>query len=262
MGNDYHNNDHIALAHDLSVIHRLGFKIISLSTLLDWYQGRLPDQEVAQSVVLTCDDGSWFDYYDIDHPHFGPQRSFFNIIKDYSHTTGDQVHLSSFVIVSPDGRIVLDQTCLAGNGWWTDDWWQEAQKSGLMSIENHSWDHNHIAFHQNVNHDQSFKTVDNQKQCDYQLRQSQTYLNKHMVLSSCYFAYPYGNFSDYLKNQYLPEQARDLGLEAAFTTEARAVTKDCQLWAMPRFVCGEAWHTSDEFERILLSFGSPKKGLF
>ncbi len=248
MGNEYHNNDHVALTEDLKLIQKLGLRIITLQQLMQWHKGAADDAEMSQAVVLTCDDGSWFDYYDIEHPHFGKQRSFFNILKDHQKATASTAHISSFVIVSPEGRVELDKTCLAGLGWWTDDWWLDAQNSGLMAIENHSWDHNHVTFHRDFSRDHSFREVNDAASCDYQLKQSQAYL-KSQGIHARFFAYPYGNYSDYLKSNYLPKQA--LGIEAAFTTDPQHVTKNSQVWAMPRYVCGEAWQSSDELADIL-----------
>src|SRR5690606_28187268 len=50
---------------------------------------------------------------------------------------------TSFVIVDPEARAELDRSCLAGRGWWGDEWWDDALRSGLFAIENHSWDHHH-----------------------------------------------------------------------------------------------------------------------
>ena len=251
LGNDYHNNDHIALAEDLKLIQRLGLKIITLDQLMQWQRGEAEDATVEKAVVLTCDDGSWFDYHDIDHPHFGVQRSFFNILKDHQEATAANVHISSFVIVSPDGRDELDKTCLAGLGWWTGDWWQVAQASGLMAIENHSWDHNHVTFHRDFSREKSFREINDQKSCDYQVQQSQDYLNQNKGFNAQYFAYPYGNFSDYLKSEYLPKNAAILDLKAAFTTEPTHVMQKSDVWAIPRYVCGEHWQTLEQLESIL-----------
>lgn len=251
LGNDYHNNDHVALAEDLKLIHGLGLKIITLEQLMQWHNGKTDDTTVEGAVVLTCDDGSWFDYHDIEHPHLGQQRSFFNIIKDHNKETSTLAHISSFVIASPEGRDELDKTCLAGLGWWKDDWWQEAQVSGLMAIENHSWDHNHVTFHRDFSREKSFREVDDQDSCDFQLKQAQEYLNQVKGLNALYFAYPYGNYSRYLKTEYLPQNGKKIGLKAAFTTEPCHVSKDSDIWAMPRYVCGEHWQNIEQLEGIL-----------
>ncbi|TDR23624.1 polysaccharide deacetylase family protein [Marinicella litoralis] len=254
-GMAYQNNDHVALQEDLQLIHDLGFRIISLDELMQWKAGNMSDSEFEKTVVLTCDDGTWFDYHDVDHPTYGKQISFFNILKNHQQQTHTPVHMSNFVIVSPAARVILDEKCLVGRGWWTDDWWLAAQKSGLMAIENHSWDHNHGVLDNKNADDDSFKAIDNQADCDRQLKQSQEFLSRffagqHPVK---YFAYPYGNFSDFLRYEYLPTQGTQLGLVAAFTTEPKHVTSKSHLWAMPRYVCNNDWNNTEQLKNLLLA---------
>ena len=252
-GNDYHNNDHVALAADLRLFKEYGIKIISLDQLFDWWQGKTDDSAVENSVVLTCDDGSWFDYFDLEHPVYGLQTSFYNLLFQHQAETQCDVHLSSFVIVSPNARKTLDKLCLVNQGWWDDSWWQEAQNSGLMKIENHSWNHNHLAFHRNYEKDNSFREIDGFESCEEQLRQAQNYLQHKIGINARYFAYPYGNYSQYLVNEYLPQNAGSMGLQAAFSTEPKHVDQNAKQWALPRYVCGEDWHSQDQLKSLLHS---------
>lgn len=252
-GTEYQNNDHVALRADLALIEHLDYRIIRMDTLMAWHAGQLPDSSVAKSVVLTCDDGTDFDYHDLDHPHYGVQRSVLNILKDHQDNTGKKVHMTNFVIVSPEARVVLDEKCLIGKGWWRDDWWQSAQQSGLMDIANHSWDHNHgVLENSNIN-DDSFRCIADKVACDRQIKQAQKFLNQHIKTDyqSRYFAYPYGNYSDYLRLQYLPEFGSSIGLQAAFTTEPKHVDKATDVWGMPRYVCNSDWHSTSELASIL-----------
>ena len=252
-GMEYHNNDHIALAADLDLIHQMGFKIISLDQLMDWRLGKAPDSSVENTVVLTCDDGTDFDFYDINHPTYGVQTSFFNILKSHQANTRQQVHMTDFVIVSPAARVILDQVCLVGQGWWNDNWWQEAQDSDLMHIANHSWDHNHgVLDNENVN-DDSFHHINNLQQCDRQLRQSQEFMIKHFShgYKNQYFAYPYGNYSNYLRYEYLPTFGNEIGLHAALTTEPKHVNQSTDIWSLPRYVCNNDWENSEQLQQIL-----------
>jgi hypothetical protein len=252
-GTEYHNNDHVALEADLLLMHELGLKVITLSQLLDWRLGTLSDEAVNKSVVLTCDDGTWFDYYDVDHPFHGIQTSLFNILKNHQQKHHQSVHISNFVIVSPQARKILDEKCLIGKGWWTDEWWYDAQNSGLMSIENHSWDHNHGVLENNNVNDNTFKCINNRDACDKQFKQSQQFIHDYFKGQhhARFFAYPYGNFSDYLRHQYLPETGHDLGLQAALTTEPKHVTKQSDVWALPRYVCNNDWKSTEELAEIL-----------
>ena len=73
-GNEYAGNDHVAFAADLELIHALGLRIVPAQWLVDNLLGRA-GHDLRRCVVLTCDDGSNFDYYDLDHPEHGSQRS-------------------------------------------------------------------------------------------------------------------------------------------------------------------------------------------
>ena len=77
-GDTYCQNDHLAFASDLETINELGFRVISLKKVVDWQLGLLPDDVTLNTVAITFDDGSWFDFYDLDHPDCGLQRSMFN----------------------------------------------------------------------------------------------------------------------------------------------------------------------------------------
>src|SRR6185312_5851488 len=77
-GNDYTNNDHVALAEDLRRIHAAGLRIVPLSQVVDVRLDAADEATVENAIALCCDDGSWFDWHDMDHPTHGRQRSFAN----------------------------------------------------------------------------------------------------------------------------------------------------------------------------------------
>ncbi|MDN5924391.1 MAG: hypothetical protein L0H70_05265, partial [Xanthomonadales bacterium] len=76
-GNNYANNDHVAFAADLRLIDALGLRIVPVHWLVQQIRGEA-QRDLRHCVALTCDDGSNFDFYDIEHPQFGHQRSLFN----------------------------------------------------------------------------------------------------------------------------------------------------------------------------------------
>src|SRR5690349_10076974 len=82
-GNDPRSNDHHALAADLEVIHREGFEIRPLHELVAVWLRAPRTLHGRKLVALTCDDGSDFDFRDIEHPQWGLQRSFLNILRDF-----------------------------------------------------------------------------------------------------------------------------------------------------------------------------------
>lgn len=252
-GNDYGSNDHVALASDLETISRLGYRIVPLHRVVDALDDAQIDVEDA--VAITFDDGSWFDWHDLEHPSWGPQRSFANILRDHRAKTGAFVHATSFVIASPAARAILDRTCMVGRGWWTDDWWPDAVREGLIAIESHSFDHNHDTLPETAQHEQrkgTFRSIDTWRDADAEIRAAADYIDLRCAPHRCsLFAYPYGETSDYLVETYFPRHAREHRARAAFTTQAAPVARDRDRWRLPRYVCGRDWRAGDRLAALL-----------
>jgi hypothetical protein len=253
--NDYASNDHVALAVDLRTIQRQGRRIVPLARVIDVLLGEAPESLLENAVAISFDDGSWFDWHDIDHPACGPQRGFAGVLRDFIAETGAPAHATSFVIVSPEARTILDRTCLAGRGWWGDDWWSEAQREGLIAIESHSWDHNHHTLPFTAQHEQrkgTFLAIDNLGDADAEIRQAADWLDARLAPHrASLFAYPYGESNDYLTDEYLPRHARGHRLRAAFGTQPAPVERHSPRWQLPRYVCGQHWATPDQFGALL-----------
>jgi peptidoglycan/xylan/chitin deacetylase (PgdA/CDA1 family) len=254
-GNAYANNDHVALAEDLHLIHRKGLRIVPLAHVVDVLLGLAPESTVEDAIALSFDDGSWFDWHDIEHPTCGPQRGFAGILRDFVVETGASAHATNFVIVSPDARAILDRTCLIGRGWWSDDWWREAQREGLITIESHSWDHNHHTLPVTAQREQrkgTFRTIDTYADADAEIRQASDWLDALFAPHRAnLFAYPYGESNAYLIEDYLPHRVAEHRLRAAFDTTPQPVEASDNRWQLPRFVCGLHWQDPAELERVL-----------
>jgi peptidoglycan/xylan/chitin deacetylase (PgdA/CDA1 family) len=253
-GNGYADNDLAALASDLETIHALGLRIVALPELV---AGWLRSTSLGEGVVaLTCDDGGDFDFHDLPHPTAGPQRSVLNILRDFAERHPEaRAHITSFVIASPEARTELDKTCMVGRGWWSDAWWSAAAASGLMAIANHSWDHNHDALPPHLARGGErghFRSIVTRELADAQVRAAQEYLvRKAPNPGNALFAYPYGDVNGYLAGEYLPGAGRAMGLDAAFTTEARCFERNADRWAIPRFVFGRDWASPGQLEALL-----------
>ena len=105
-----------------------------------------------------------------------------------------------------------------------------------------------------------FMGVTNETEANRQVLQASRYLNQALEptdLQVRWFAYPYGHCTDFLASDYLPSQRKGHHMEAAFTTEAAFVTPDTPRYRIPRFVCGSAWRTADEFSHLLLQLSTP-----
>lgn len=257
-GAAYEQNDHVAFAADLRAIHALGLHIVPLLWVVEALLGR-SDRDLTRAVALTCDDGPDLDYFDVEHPTHGRQRSFFNAMIDFRREYGrdaqPDLHLTGFVIASPEARAIIDQRCLAGRGWMRDTWWRAAHASRLYAVENHSWDHNHAELPRTVQRDQvkgTFRSIDTYADADAEIRRASDWLDTHCPSRrTSLFAYPYGESNDYLLQEYLPRHAHEHRLRAAVGTDPAPVDSASDRWKLPRYVCGHHWTSRGALESLL-----------
>jgi len=256
-GNDYATNDHVAFAADLRLIHALGLRVVPLAWAVDALLGDTT-RDLTRCVALTCDDGSDFDWRDLDHPSHGPQRSLYHLMGDFQAEFGAQaqadLHLTAFVIASPEARSWLDRNCLAGRDWMREDWWPAAQRSGRMAIENHSWDHNHAAVPlPGIDGMQrgTFLTVDNATRADAEIAAAARYIDAAIAPArTSLFCYPYSHVNEYLSREYFPHSTAH-GMRAAFGDGATPMTLHSDRWNLPRYICGWHWKSPQELQAIL-----------
>ncbi len=260
LGNTYETNDHEALLNDLRTIHAQGFHIVPLSWVVEWVLGRREEALLHKAVAISFDDGADFDYYDIIHPRYGPQRSFYNILRDFRAAVGlsaqPHLHASSFIIASPAARRDIDMQDYAGSNWMTEAWWKEANNSGIISIYSHSWDHNHPDTGRVCEENQrkgSFAVIDTYAECQCEVQQAGEYI--HQKIDPAWpelFAYPWGQSSEYLRRTFFPTQQRTT---AAFGASGGYVTKMSPRWDLPRFVSAApwpaGWRSTEELVHIL-----------
>jgi peptidoglycan/xylan/chitin deacetylase (PgdA/CDA1 family) len=251
-------NDHDALAADLEVIEAEGYEVRPLAGLVAAWSNSPASLAGRKLVALTCDDGSDFDFRDIEHPECGMQRSFLNILRDFHAAhPGSQpgLHITSFVVVSPEDRAELDRVCMHGRGWWSDGWWIDAIASGRMDIASHSWDHNHEALSASRFPHVArgvFTSIDTREVADYQIEQAARYLRRNAPNPGArLFAYPYGPHSDYLVREYFPQRWRELAIDAAMGDEPRPWVASSNRWELPRYVHGRDWHEPQDLAKLL-----------
>ena len=251
-GASYSSNDHLALAHDLEALTRRGIRVVPLMQIVAAVESGAFDG-LSGCAAITFDDGTDFDFRDLPHPRWGPQRAMLNVLRD-AQARGDQPTLeaSAFVVVSPQARRELDRSCIAGRRWWNDDWWPVAESTGLMKIESHSWDHNHqrLPF---TAASAPRGTFDLRlwNDANAEIAQATTMLRRWRKRGGdVLFAYPYGAANAFLAREYFPRDTSH-GVRAAFTTEPALVTARSNRWVMPRFVCGQHWQTPAQFELLL-----------
>lgn len=256
QGNSYALNDHLAFEHDLQRIIEHNLPIISVEQLVNHLHGkRILD--IPAAIVLTCDDGTTLDWHDYQHPEFGLQKSFRHILQA---TLSEQLPtevMTSFVIACPSARQHIDNGCYGGAALSCDSWWLDAAKSGDWAIENHSWNHLHVCLPFQVPAEQplgQFYTVNNYLRASKQIVHASRLINAKLAAANKtvrYFAYPYGHAAAYLKDHYLPRYLAQHNIQAAFTTTPGFASKQSNIFALPRFVCGEAWKSPEQFDAIL-----------
>jgi hypothetical protein len=255
-GNAYAGNDLVAFARDLRLIDDLGFSIVPLQRVVDRLLGR-SDEDLHRCVALTCDDGTDLDFHDLVHPEHGQQRSFLSSLQAFRAERGAEaqpdLHLTSFVIADPVARAKMEQDCLAGHRWLNDLWWREAEASGLISIENHSWDHNHPCLpspgpHGIVRGD--FHALADDAQARFEIADAQDYIERRSGRRPRLFCYPFSHVNAFVHG-WLAQHGPALGLDAAFGDGASAITEHGDRWNLPRYICGWHWHSSDELAAIL-----------
>jgi len=267
LGHDYAHNDHVALTADLALIHECGLRVVSLDALVDGLSAAMTSSaNVASSaeVAITFDDGPVYDVRDFDHPEFGHQRGFLNILRDFQSANARDaqpgLHATSFVIASPDARKCMEATYDAahsyvGTGCLSDDWWLPAITTGLLAIGNHSFDHLHVGLPRVAHSRQlrgDFSQVLGDVDADAQIADANVYISQRTERRNApFFAYPFGQYNAFLTRQYLPANGSRIGLRAAFTTDGRAATPRDSVWSVPRYVCGHHWTSSDQLRAII-----------
>lgn len=257
-GTDYADNDLVAFGEDLERLTRNRWRVVPLGWLTEQLLGRA-DRDLHRCVALTCDDGTDFDYADLTHPTAGPQQSLYSRLRAFRARHGaaaqPQLHLTAFVIASPQARRAIDARSILGRGWMRDEWWPEVVASGLMAVDNHSWDHNHPDCDWPGIDDMPrghFGHVDNALRAAYEVELAAAYIGARVPgAPPRHFCYPFGHVPPYLRDEWLPAHADRLGIEGAWADGARPVEADSPRFELPRYICGWHWKSPEELDRLL-----------
>jgi hypothetical protein len=255
-GWDYHENDHVALESDLQQLNRLNYQVVPLSVLVKHvYDKPIPQLQRDKLVGLSFDDGTDYDYVDFSHPEYGYLKSFHRLLNEQAQLgwDGGVPVGTSFVIASPQARKALDRSCIAGRDEWRDTWWSEAVSSGVFEIANHSWDHTHPNLDELVVdtlHKGTFRKITDFAAADAEILQAEKFIREKTNEGSVpLFAYPYGESSEFLVQEYFP--SRSDWFSAAFSTAGGPFTSSSNRWNIPRYVCGDHWNSPEGLLTIL-----------
>jgi peptidoglycan/xylan/chitin deacetylase (PgdA/CDA1 family) len=229
--------DLLSLRADLSQLAEAGVPVLSLDALLA--------PGCRSGVAITFDDGTRMDAEATQHPRFGALPSALSVLREFAPRL-PRMQVASFVIASPEARQAL-AAALAdeyGPDLMHARWWAPASDEGLLSIENHSWDHNHPAVPRTAQRDNrrgSFAWIETEAEAEAEVAAASEYIRATCGRRPRWFAYPFGEASDCLRREWLPRRGPELGLQGAFSTEPRALAGDDERWHLPRFVCGRDW---------------------
>ena len=69
--------------------------------------------------------------------------------------------------------------------------------------------------------------------------------------AAAYFAYPYGDPSDFVADEYFPQHGERNGTIVAFCGLPGPLHDKSDRWRLPRYTCGMDWHSTDELAKIL-----------
>lgn len=239
-GDSYSSNELIAFQEDLRLINELGYLVIPASWLIEWYLGGRDIPE--NSLVITFDDGA------------DATLAFLEAIEAFSEEVGEEqpyLHATTFVIASPTAR-----GDIAGGKDMDESWWRNAEASPFMSVENHSWDHNHPSVVTKCDaegpDDHNFREIDNFSESNCEIPMATLYIKALTGRTPTLLAYPYGQSSDYLREVYLPDFQAEHGLLAAFGTYEGRVSPTSSRWDLPRYVHRWHWKTSDQLRALLV----------
>ena len=245
-GGDYATNDHVALDATLAHLERRAIPVLRLLDVARRLRGGAFAQLPARFACITFDDGSAYDWRDLEFPGHGVQRSMRSILESHGR------HATSFVIASPQARREIGQTALGDADLMTDSWWREAQASGLMDIGTHGWNHVHPAVSEMAARPElveHFERIDNAADADLQVTRAFGSIRAQAGGDSALlFAYPYGQVSAFIADTYLPDQER---IVAALAVEPKPVHAKTNPWRIPRYVCGLDWKSESGFDALL-----------
>lgn len=244
------NNDHVALAADLDALHAAGCQFVSLATLISAVFTDVSADHESPLVCLTFDDGCDFDVRTLEFPGHGMQAGMLQIMEAFTDHHGSDsqpgLHATSFVIASPGARRLIDSKSLFGSGHMSDDWWRKADAHPMMAIGNHGWDHNHPDLEDGQHARGGFEMIGNPELCHQQVVQAGEFIEQLTGRRPGFFAYPFGESSEYIRNEYFPLRQDEHLCMAAVGTEPGLVSTQSNRWNLPRFVCGRDWSTPDE----------------
>jgi len=256
-GNEYATNDHVALEATLAQLERAAVPVLRLLDVAKRLRRGSFDDLPQRFACITFDDGTNYDWHDLAHPQHGPQKSMRAVLRAHSRRLlgivwTHRMPATSFVIASSRARAEIADAALGDANLMGDGWWRAAQRSGLMDIGTHGWNHVHPAVSEMQAQPDLIERFDRvQTPAEAALQVDRAFDAIRDTAggdAGRVFAYPYGQVSEYLATQHLPSQKR---IVAAVGVEPKPVHAGTDPWRIPRYVCGPDWSDEAGLEAIL-----------
>src|SRR5260221_5250106 len=243
-GNGYASSDQVALDGTLDLLERVRIPVLRLLNVARELRNGTFDTLPERFACITFDDGSDYDWRDLAFPGHGPQRSMYTILRAHSRSLLGiawlkRSHATSFVIASGQARSAIALQALGDAALMSDSWWRAAQRSGLMDIGTHGWNHVHPAVSEMAARPElreRFDRIDDESDAREQVDRAFDAIHARAGGSAGrIFAYPYGQVSEFIAKRHLPAQGE---IVAAVGVEPRPVQAHSDPWRIPRYVCG------------------------
>ena len=256
-GQDYANNDHVALDGTLTLLARLQVPVLRLFDVVYSLRAGTFARLPARFACITFDDGSDYDWRDLEFRGHGVQRAMGTILRAHSRRLlgllwMKRAHATSFVIASPQAMREISATALGDAALMTDTWWREAQRSGLMDLGTHGWNHVHPAVSEMASRPdlvERFDRVATAADADLQVGKAFEAINARAGADAGrLFAYPYGQVSDFLADEYFPQQR---SIVAAFGAAPAPLVAGSDPWRLPRYVCGPDFRSDADLQALV-----------
>lgn len=262
---DADDTDVLAMRRDLQLLRDLGFTPTPARRIVEWRLGlRSGSTLPARPVVITTDDGHNRNYLRTRHPA-RPCAADLPSVREIAEEF--DAHVTMFVIASPAVRARLSA------GYNSDIWWFDAERHPLLSVQNHSADHEHQALAERVfdpaldAHLPAAGHADGRWRGEHDPLRWSTHAAADVAVARAgryiggltgywpdFFAHPFGLVSPYLEQLYLPAYPREHEIAAAFCTEGRPerfVTRRSPIFCLPRLTRGYSWRSATEFTALL-----------
>ena len=266
---NYGSSDLVALEQDIQTLQQNGWAVMPLKEVVRWQLGWCTSSSMPDKVVaLTFDDGHAADV-DYNYDPCGQQRSVRSILINAG------VHGSTFVIASPAARSLIDTS-----GHMSHLWWDTVNNESLMTVYNHSLDHDHNSITYPPPYDPAVGNIrlpaggaadsvwkglndplrfTNWASSNRYVRIAGEFIESKIGEYPEIFAHPFGYASTYMKSTYFPSYPGQHRTIAAFCTEVAGngpapdnyVTRDSDRYCLPRFTKGASWNTPQELMDIL-----------